>query len=60
MKIKFKTDIETDVAFTIDFLTQRTHEIIKKLKILVKEWISSTNDLKDIVEVQDFMSVLEN
>lgn len=58
LKLKFNTDIDTDIAFTVDFLTQRTHDIVAKLKTLVKEWITSSGDLKDINEVQDFMSVL--
>lgn len=60
LKMKFKADEDTDVAFTVDFLSQKTQEIIGKIKTLVKEWVLSTNDLKDIVEVQDFMTIVQN
>lgn len=58
LKLKFKSDVETDIAFAVDFLTQRSREIVTKCKAIVKEWIVSVNDLKDINEVQDFLGVL--
>lgn len=58
MKIKFKSDIETDILFATDFISQRTVEIVSNIKNIVKEWISITNDMKDINEVQDFIAIL--
>jgi DNA-directed RNA polymerase subunit L len=58
LKLKFKPDIDTDIAFATDFLQQRSQEIMAKLKTLVKEWIAVCDDLKDVNEVQDFISVL--
>jgi DNA-directed RNA polymerase subunit L len=58
LKIKFKSDVETDTVFATNFISQRTMEIISKIKSVVKEWISTTNDMKNINEVQDFIAIL--
>jgi DNA-directed RNA polymerase subunit L len=58
LKIKFKSDVETDTVFATNFISQRTMEIISKIKSIVKEWISTTNDMKNINEVQDFIAIL--